>query len=966
MNKAKFLFLTFFLLFCVKFFAQNPYFINLSKETSIPDTEIYSILEAKDKSFWIAANRGLYNFDGLNYKHYTNWLKKGLSVFGLSYDSKNRLWCNNISGQFFYVENNKLKLFIDLNKELKGTLSEFYFFSNKLWVFSSNAVFVVDSKKNIKKIFESDERLGSPFLYNDSIFFSSGKKAYKISNNKIQFIETIPLKHFDNFVTTKWFLVNNKLYLLAYDSKNLTNFFYKLNQNKFVEINEFKELKKLRIVSVNEIDKELFFSTSKGVFSYELNVSNSFTPKRELFKNNFITKTCKDAYGSYWFSGVNDGLFIIPNINFKYAKLFETDNSITCIEKLDNNKVLIGTFNGKLYVFNIASQKITEINRPQQNNKITAIKYVSSKKIAFISAENIFYTYDLTKNLISTSGLNLINAKSIEYSEKKDALLYSSFDRASILYFKNKTSIVDREKLEPKRSYSIVEGNLNEEIVVSFSDETKYYPKSGNPFQIKYKNAIILSSCVTSSNDGTIWLSTYNDGVLGFKNGKLIDEINVNNQLSSTLISKIIANENLWIVNAKGIQYYDIKSKKINTYFDNSKDFNEHFIDLIENENEVLIATNSSLLLLPKESSYKNIVPNEIHIKDIIVNNKSKQIGELNSLKSFENQILIEAYCNGYFPKSALSYEYKLDGLNSKWIKFNDNKIVFNGLSPNNYTLTIRVKNNFSNSYVYSKPMNFTILNPFWKTGWFIGAFTFIILTVSLLFYKNQLKIKEKENTLALNQANYEKEVVNLQLENLKSQMNPHFIFNALNSIQEYILLNEKKLASDYLAKFAHLIRTYLNQSSLGYVSVEEEVTCLNTYLELEKLRFEDKLEYKINLNFVNSDLLIPTMLIQPYVENALKHGLLHKKDNRKLEINFFHDKKENEISCIIIDNGVGREKATQLNKKQHKSFATNANQNRLELLNKERQKNIGVNIEDLFKDALPAGTKVTLKIPII
>ena len=128
-----------------------------------------------------------------------------------------------------------------------------------------------------------------------------------------------------------------------------------------------------------------------------------------------------------------------------------------------------------------------------------------------------------------------------------------------------------------------------------------------------------------------------------------------------------------------------------------------------------------------------------------------------------------------------------------------------------------------------------------------------------------------------------------LKLENLRSQMNPHFIFNALNSIQEYILLNQKNLASDYLGKFADLIRMYLNHSTKGTITLSEEIEALNQYLELEKLRFEDSLDYQIQLpNEIDSETIeIPTMLIQPYVENALKHGLLHRKGNRILSIKF-------------------------------------------------------------------------------
>ncbi|WP_458628937.1 tetratricopeptide repeat-containing sensor histidine kinase [Winogradskyella sp. PC D3.3] len=259
----------------------------------------------------------------------------------------------------------------------------------------------------------------------------------------------------------------------------------------------------------------------------------------------------------------------------------------------------------------------------------------------------------------------------------------------------------------------------------------------------------------------------------------------------------------------------------------------------------------------------------------------------------------------------------------------------------------------------------------------FIGALVVAgLLLLASVFYFSRLKAKKKAEliTLELKEAQkrlaIEKQYRDSELKALKAQMNPHFIFNALNSIQDYIVLNQKNLASDYLGKFADLIRNYLHFSDTGFISISDEVHNLNLYLELEKLRFEEELEYAFQIDdAANSDEInIPTMLIQPYIENALKHGLLHKKDNRRLEISI-HRVSDKIIECTIVDNGIGREKSKQINKKresQHKSFALKATTERLDLLNYGREKKIGVAIIDLYENHEPTGTKVILKIPII
>ncbi len=250
------------------------------------------------------------------------------------------------------------------------------------------------------------------------------------------------------------------------------------------------------------------------------------------------------------------------------------------------------------------------------------------------------------------------------------------------------------------------------------------------------------------------------------------------------------------------------------------------------------------------------------------------------------------------------------------------------------------------------------------------------LILLTSVFYFNKLKAKKKAEliTIELQETQkrlaIEKQYRDSELKALKAQMNPHFIFNALNSIQDYIVLNKKNLASDYLGKFADLIRNYLHFSDTGFISIPEEVHNLNLYLELEKLRFEEQLEYTFEVDeAANSDeIYIPTMLIQPYVENALKHGLLHKKENRRLKVSMGKPS-DKIIECIIEDNGIGREKSREINKKregQHKSFALKATTERLDLLNYGREKKIGVEIIDLQESNEAIGTKVILKIPII
>ena len=217
---------------------------------------------------------------------------------------------------------------------------------------------------------------------------------------------------------------------------------------------------------------------------------------------------------------------------------------------------------------------------------------------------------------------------------------------------------------------------------------------------------------------------------------------------------------------------------------------------------------------------------------------------------------------------------------------------------------------------------------------------------------------------------NYGHKLAELELKALRSQMNPHFIFNSLNSIQYFILKKEPKAAYDYLTKFSSLMRMILQNSKNKSISLQAEHDWLNTYLELENLRMENSLQFAINLEpqMDPKQIFVPTMVLQPYVENAIIHGLLPKVGPRNLSIDI---KVENQnLKCIITDNGIGRLASNALNKsrlKPHESTAMNLTKDRLAILNIETGNGLGPNVIDMFDENKNSiGTKVELILPLL
>ncbi|MGB1041403.1 MAG: tetratricopeptide repeat-containing sensor histidine kinase, partial [Flavobacteriales bacterium] len=245
----------------------------------------------------------------------------------------------------------------------------------------------------------------------------------------------------------------------------------------------------------------------------------------------------------------------------------------------------------------------------------------------------------------------------------------------------------------------------------------------------------------------------------------------------------------------------------------------------------------------------------------------------------------------------------------------------------------------------------------------------FSVIVLGLLFYIfNRLKLiskknKELDEAYMLLEESKKYELAASNLKALKSQMNPHFIFNSLNSIQDLIIKNEKETSYDYIVLFAELVRSSLNNSNNDFIPIEEEIEFLEVYLKLEKLRFGEEFNYEIITNEVD-DIYIPSLIIQPFLENALLHGLMHKKGDKKLTIEFKLDK---ELTCIITDNGVGRKEAKRIKDRRgnsHESFAMNSIKERLELLSERFNNNYEFKVEDLFEYDIPTGTRIILSIP--
>jgi ligand-binding sensor domain-containing protein len=361
--------------------------------------------------------------------------------------------------------------------------------------------------------------------------------------------------------------------------------------------------------------------------------------------------------------------------------------------------------------------------------------------------------------------------------------------------------------------------------------------------------------------------------------------------------------------------------------------------------------------------------------QDIGISTGVNQIEKL-SLKYFEAPIIIETGVIDYFSKGKNTIRYKLEGINNNdWQYAPANYTIrFEKLPPGKYKLVIQASNSGNNFNGPEKTLAIIVSPAFWNTWWFISAVALFVLMISYVLIRARVKEKFR---LQLERSKKDKQLTDmrqktmeLEMQALRAQMNPHFIFNSLNSINRFILQNNRTQASEYLTKFSKLVRLILQNSQASLITLESELESLELYLDLESLRFNHHFEYRISKSpeLDISALKVPPLIIQPYVENAIWHGLMHKEEKGNLDIEISQE--DNLLFIRIADDGIGRKQSSALSSKsatRHKSMGLQITADRIAMIQPAGSREVPVKIIDLVaSDGSSAGTEIIITIPVI
>lgn len=931
--------------------AQNePYYRLLTKAQGLPSHTIYSMEEDHYGRILLGTEKGLFRYNGIHFKELKCPENHSGAIANLRKINRSTFLAHNFSGQLFQLSGDSLSLFP--LPELPAEIFNIRIQGDSLLVISLDQVILYRLKtRKVLRTFKPSNKTqhfftarftsaGISFLYTDGDF-RVGKRLFKTKNNL--YYNFHELNHrfllqpiYGNLANPSWF-DNGKQTDLCKTSFHGNPKFY----------------------DIHVINHKFYLCTQSGVICYN--------PKNQKTDNWFpeyqVTHVLKDQKGNYWFSTLNKGLLFVPNIE---AVKLSDEPALSIVRS--RNTSFCGNSYGKVDAYDSEGKLIR--------------KYLPSESM--IEASFI----EVDGNLLRTNTCVFDIATGKQLNKGFEFLKHYTRDSKYNFYLAKPYGllVIPHEEIQnPGEEYSFT-GNVrylknirtkdvifddHQHLIAACIDGVHYW-KDGKEHRLRYHNKAINASRLAFQN-GTLYISTYEFGLLVYKDFQLQEVIDTRKGLNSNHILKTVRNrKGLFILTDE--DFYVRKSGETtcvsvkSALGFHSLELNDFFLD----RDTCYFATDQGVIYIPIFNAQLEIP--EIVIRKIELNNRIYPLNTRFIANYEENDLKLsfEAIAYKNAENIEINYQLFLDGeaaSSSISLPASSKNLYLSSLKSGDYKLVIRVSDRSSNLNSAVRVIRFTILKPWYFRWYFILLWIVLIISVSSLFWWLRSAYVHQKYQKKLEQQQLKRELAEARLTALRAQMNPHFMYNVLNSIQSLVYADKHNEASYYLGKFADLTRRFLELSSRENVTIKQECETLQIYLELEKMRFGDEFTYSIESDPSIDPTFqeIPTLLLQPFVENSLKHGLLHKKGNKRLEIQFRLKGKFLEIR--VRDNGIGRahaEKINQRNKESKTSYATNAVKHKLELLNRLKAQKILLEITDLHdENGIPTGTEVKLIIPI-
>jgi hypothetical protein len=715
----------------------------------------------------------------------------------------------------------------------------------------------------------------------------------------------------------------------------------------------------------------IWLGTNEGAIQYLADDSLFENPKRFL-KDRFVTSVCRDHENGLWFT-TDEGLYHCKNENVLCSRneSNEIHDEATAIYLDKKGTIFLGFKSGKI-------QEISRKTYAVQNEYLNTSEKSNPRIIRFQEDQDggvIAAGFGGLARIKSGKKTVLATNKFSDFSIHGDKACACLFSGWSVIDLNGDwensigQQLLDAQKAQTNRCLHSTfdkKGNL----WVSTYSEILRINDSGieTVFSYEANKQGFTNSNIVVTPDNLLAFGTYGQGLFLVSGGKVVQLGRAQGLIDDHIFEFASESRDFgWVFTAQGLSKVSLAKDHESVLFTLSKLnlFSDKEVHGFLVVNDTLwAAAGNGYVMFPIEQANRLQAPPKVRINHLSANNIPVDLDKEIELEYDRNNIRIQYNAITFSDPKLVEFRYRIVGIIDSFQTTSSQTIDLPGLSPNSYVLEIQARHPFGSWGNSSARLHFEILPPFWKTPWFIAleiAFVLaFIAVVALLILRN---IKKRQTI--------RESLLEAKHNALISQMNPHFVFNSLNSIQNFVLTKDTELANSYLADFSSLMRAILVNGRSSTISISEEVRFLELYLRLESLRLDNRFDYKISVSkgLVASSVMLPTMMLQPLLENSIWHGVAAL-DDRKGRIDVDFSQKNQKLICKVTDNGVGRAKSAELAKrfgKKHQSLASTILLERIDLLNRYQFDHIEMEIEDLFdSNGLAAGTCVRLSIPLM
>lgn len=991
--------ITFFLLLLNFAVAQEYPSKNHTTLDGLPSNSIYSIYKDSREILWVGTSNGLTKI--VNNEIQNFYEKDGLAFnncWDIKEDKNKNLWFASYGGGLTFYDGKKFKIINEESGLIHNNIRKLYLWGNNLFAGTHDGVSIIDINSfKITNLKINNPKFGNfqvmDFLKVDNTVYVLTYRdgVWKIENNNLKAIKSNKADIFcgyqsDNKVMVGAFDYSFLKYVVNIYSEN--DFVKGLKPQKSLGNNVFWQLAKTPehlFITGNGVTFEnggLFEITNDDV----INVSKTYgigstSPWSVLYDEpNKKLHTGSIDKGFYTTDLLHKILFFennnpLPINSIKYYNSFIAFSNHKNIEFRKNNKVVK---NFSLVDFYKIANRFINQNPKKHNsfkegfqfdlkdnsNRLLKLKIVGNQ--LWLNSTLGIFMFDEKLNVV-----NFFQCESVDFeSDFDNQILYQ---QANYTCFKSK----DYNKNHDCMEFDLKDKNNPRNIsdIIKLKDKILFFSKSNGLYQ--YQNGSfesLLNHSIWKEKNLT-FAKKINENQIAVSNAQgdvFIIDVNKGFQLIKKIDRELLwgrtinflesYKNNLLISTEKGINIYDGKTIRL---LDDEIGFkNNTFTSGLVNGDALIIGTlNGYYQFNLKDYLSAKAPKTQLFISALEVNYKpiSKEyfkwfelIKNKIELPYYKNTISLTFNTRNHPYPNKLLFRYKVLGLsNAYWSNFSSNKtIILPYLPCGNFEIAIEVKDLYSGTITTHKILKICIAPPFWKTWWFITGLISLLLFLGIVFYKKRIAyIQNQERS----KAEIQKRLAETKMEALQSQMNPHFIFNAMNSIQNYIIDNNTDDALMYMGEFSKLIRQTLNNSSKTKINLLEELQYLQSYVLLENMRFKEKVNFELNVSDEVDvfETEMPPMLIQPFLENAFIHAFDSSSVYPKLSLSF-----SVQNHCLIIeikDNGKGL--AVDNLNKLTQSKGIKLAQERISLFQPNERDSININSE------ISVGTTITLRI---